>query len=121
MATTTNIATTTSYLTKDGSSIKELLHPMVHSAVRNQSLAEAVVPPGTKTHLHRHHKTEEIYHITQGKGLMTLSDSEFEVGTGDSVLIPPLTPHCIKNIGNVELHILCCCSPPYSHEDTELL
>jgi hypothetical protein len=36
MATTTNISTTSSYLTKDGSSIKELLHPTVHSAVRNQ-------------------------------------------------------------------------------------
>ena len=38
----------TSYTTKDGSSIKELMHPDNHPNT-NQSLAEATVPPGVKT------------------------------------------------------------------------
>lgn len=108
------------YITKDGSEIRELLHPSQH-AVRHQSLAEAVVPPGISTLLHRHALTEEIYHITQGSGLMTLGDKRLAVTTGDSIAIPPGTPHCIENTGQAALHILCCCAPAYSHADTELL
>jgi mannose-6-phosphate isomerase-like protein (cupin superfamily) len=108
------------YITKDGSEIRELLHPE-HHGVKNQSIAEAMVPPGTQTMLHRHHRTEEIYHITSGSGLMTLGEDIFEVAQGDSILISPGTAHCIKALGSKPLHILCCCSPAYSHEDTELL
>ena len=110
----------TAYITKDGSEIRELLHPTQH-AVKNQSLAEAIVPPGGKTLLHRHRLTEEIYHVTQGHGLMTLGDAIFAVAPGDSIAIAPGTPHCITNTGNAPLHILCCCAPAYSHDDTELL
>lgn len=108
------------YMTKDGSEIRELLHPNQH-AVRHQSLAEAVVPPGITTLRHRHALAEEIYHITQGCGLMTLGEEQFAVTVGDSIVIPPGTPHCIENTGKTALHILCCCAPAYSHEDTELL
>ena len=108
------------YITKDGSEIRELLHPSQHP-VRQQSLAEAVIPPETCTALHRHQITEEIYHITQGCGLMTLGESQFEIAVGDSIAILPGTPHCVKNIGSEALHILCCCAPAYSHDDTELL
>ena len=110
----------TPYITKDGSEIRELLHPSLH-AVRKQSLAEAVVPAGVTTLLHRHAISEEIYHITQGNGLMTLGDQRFAVKTGDSIAISPGTPHCIENTGDQTLHILCCCAPAYSHADTELL
>lgn len=108
------------YLTLDGSEIRELMHPD-HQSARNQSLAEARVAPGRRTHLHRHAVTEELYHVTAGLGLMTLGASSFQVEAGDTVLIPPGTPHCIENTGAVPLVILCACSPAYSHADTELL
>jgi mannose-6-phosphate isomerase-like protein (cupin superfamily) len=108
------------YVTKDGSIIRELLHPSSHTVVQ-QSLAEAVVHPGQTTALHRHHRTEEIYHITRGRGSMTLGESRFEVNAGHSIVIAPGTVHCIENTGDEPLHILCACSPAYSHEDTELL
>ena len=108
------------YITKDGSEIRELLHPD-HHGVRNQSLAEAQIPPGTRTLLHRHQRTEEIYHVVAGTGWMTLADQTFEVGPGDSILIPPGTAHCIEALGSESLCILCCCSPAYSHDDTEVL
>ena len=108
------------YITKDGSAIRELLHPGTH-AVRQQSLAEAIVPPGTTTLLHRHVLTEEIYHVAQGSGLMTLGEETFPIAVGDSIAISPGTPHCLENTGNHSLHILCCCAPAYSHDDTELL
>ena len=108
------------YVTKDGSEIRELMHPARHGN-RAQSLAEATVDPGKKTALHRHRSTEEIYHITQGRGRMTLGAATFDVGPGDTICIPPGTPHCIENTGREALKILCACAPPYAHEDTDLL
>ena len=109
------------YATKDGSEIRELMHP-AGSAARQQSLAEATVAPGARTRLHRHRTTEELYHVTAGAGIMTLGSESFAVAVGDTVLIPPGTPHCIEAAsGGAPLRILCCCSPPYAHEDTELL
>jgi len=108
------------YKTKDGSLIRELLHPN-QDPVINQSLAEATVTPGEKTQLHLHLRTEEIYHITQGSGEMILGKSRFSVTSGDSILIPPQTPHAVVNLGDTDLVILCCCAPPYSHDDTQLL
>lgn len=108
------------YTSKDGSIIRELMHPIAHGNTE-QSLAEAIVPVGSSTLLHRHLQTEEIYHITEGSGLMILGDDKFEVTVGDSICIPPGTSHQIRNTGTVNLKILCCCAPPYSHDDTELL
>ena len=108
------------YTTKDGSTIRELMHPS-HHGNRNQSLAEATIPPGSKTRLHKHHETEEIYHITKGIGVMTLGQEQLGVQPGDSIAIAPGTPHCMENTGDEPLVFLCCCSPAYSDDDTELL
>ena len=108
------------YQTKDGSLIRELMHPAVHGNQR-QSLAEAIVAPGARTHLHRHLLSEELYHVSAGSGTMTLGDRSFPVSVGDTILITPGTPHCIAATGSEPLRILCCCSPAYSHADTELL
>ena len=108
------------YITKDGSQIRELMHPAVHGNTR-QSLAEATVQPGRNTQLHRHRLSEELYFVTQGAGLMVLGEETFRIEVGDTVLIAPGTPHCVEATGNEALHVLCCCSPAYSHEDTLLI
>lgn len=116
----TRYADIPAYITRDGSEIRELMHPSLHGGSR-QSLAEATVPAGARTLLHRHRASEEIYHVTAGRGRMRLGEASFDVGPGDSVLIPPGTAHCIEATGDAPLRILCCCSPAYAHEDTELL
>lgn len=116
----TSYAGVAPHVTKDGSEIRELMHPAVHGN-RAQSLAEATVPPGAETLLHRHRATEELYHVTRGAGLMTLADETFDVRAGDTVCIPPGTAHKIRNVGAEPLKILCCCAPAYAHDDTELL
>lgn len=108
------------YLTKDGSIIRELMHPAVHGN-RAQSFAEAIVPVGAVTRLHRHGQSEEIYHIAAGTGRMTLGGEQFDVGLGDTIAIPAGTPHCIANTGDEPLRILCACAPPYAHDDTCLV
>lgn len=108
------------YTTKDGSTVRELMHPAVHGG-KNQSLAEAIVPVGAATRKHLHFRTEEIYHITGGQGKMTLGGRRFDVCAGDTILIPPKTPHGLRNTGTGQLKLLCCCSPAYAHGDTALV
>jgi mannose-6-phosphate isomerase-like protein (cupin superfamily) len=108
------------FITKDGSIIRELMHPVVHGN-RNQSLAEAIVPVGGQTLPHRHHRSEELYHFTAGAGVMRLGDASFTVQAGDTVQIAPGMVHALVNSGTEELRLLCCSAPPYIDEDTELV
>ncbi|VAW67140.1 hypothetical protein MNBD_GAMMA08-1625 [hydrothermal vent metagenome] len=108
------------YITQDGSEIRELMHPDSQGN-KLQSLAEAIIKPDETTLLHKHIKSEEIYYILQGEGIMKRGEKNLLVKTGDSICIPPSTPHCIKNTGNKNLKILCCCSPAYAHSDTVML
>ncbi|HHS84370.1 MAG TPA: cupin domain-containing protein [Gammaproteobacteria bacterium] len=108
------------FVTQDGSTIRELMHPASHGCTA-QSLAEAVVAPGSRTLLHRHQRSEEFYHILAGRGEVRVGDERHPVSAGDTVCIPPGTPHNIESQGEEALVFLCCCSPAYSHDDTELL
>ena len=109
-----------SFITADGSSIRELAGVPTGNAA-NQSLAEATVPPGRATIEHFHRTSEEIYLFTQGMGRMRLGDEEGAVRAGDAVVIAPGVRHKLVNTGPEPLVLLCCCSPAYSHEDTVLL
>lgn len=123
MATITRRATPADpppFTTKDGSHIRELMHPTQHGN-QAQSLAEATVDIGKETTLHRHAQTEELYHILEGHGLMFLDTESFAVAPGDTILIPPGTAHKIRALGAQPLRLLCCCAPAYSDQDTELL
>ncbi len=108
-----------SYVTKDNSTIWELYHPG-SSPVKDVSVAEALVEPGRDTEMHRHRRSQEIYYILEGEGEMRLGEETLKVKQYDAVLIPPGTPHRMKNTGKSGLRMLCVCSPPYSHEDTLL-
>ncbi len=99
-----------SFITADGSAIRELAHPS-WSGARNQSLAEATVDPGAQTAEHYHPRSEEIYYFTAGRGRMRLGAEEAEVKSGDCVVIAPGTVHKLWNTGAEPLVLLCCCSP----------
>lgn len=86
------------YLTKDGSFIRELMHPD-HHQVMSQSLAEAIVSPGASTLRHKHLQSEEVYHIISGCGRMSLDDQIFEIFKGDTIVIQPNVVHHLANEG----------------------
>ena len=109
-----------SFITADGSSIRELAGVPSGNAV-NQSLAEATVPPGGETFEHYHRVAEEIYYFTSGAGRMRLGSEEAAVRAGDTVVIPPGVSHKLWADSDGPLVLLCCCAPAYSHEDTVLL
>lgn len=105
------------FITKDGAQIRSILDH-TNAPIRNQSLGEATLPPGTGNEGHRHPKSEEIYYVLSGRGTMTVADETREVKPFDAILIPPGTYHKLVNAGDEPLAFLCCCAPPYSHEDT---
>jgi mannose-6-phosphate isomerase-like protein (cupin superfamily) len=61
--------------------------------------------------------SEELYSMLEGGGLVEIDGDELELGPGDTVLIPPRAWHRIV-AGPDGARFLCCCAPPYSHEDT---
>ncbi|MGD1978980.1 MAG: cupin domain-containing protein [Akkermansiaceae bacterium] len=103
------------FTTKDGSTIRSLLD-LSNAPVKGQSLAEATLPSGGSTERHYHKVSEEFYYILNGNGMMEIDGEEREVGPGDAVLIPAGAWHEIKAAD--EMQFLCCCAPPYAHDDT---
>jgi mannose-6-phosphate isomerase-like protein (cupin superfamily) len=105
------------FVTADGSTIRELCGLPTGGTV-NQSLAEASLEPGQTTRRHYHAETEEIYFVVEGEGEMELDGDRTHVRPGDAVPIAPGAWHELRNAGEGPLRILCCCAPPYRHEDT---
>lgn len=108
------------FVTLDGSTIREIIHPSNTSGAK-QSIAEATLAPGHTTRKHVHKRSEEIYYILRGEGRMHLEGEEFSVRVNDAVRIPAGAEHYIENTGRVDVIFLCCSTPPYSDEDTEML
>jgi mannose-6-phosphate isomerase-like protein (cupin superfamily) len=110
-----NLAAQTPFVTKDGSEIRSILDG-TNAPVEKQSLAEATVQPGGSTQRHYHKASEEFYFILEGRGRMEIDGEERAVGPGDAILIPAGSWHTIA--AEERLRFLCCCAPPYAHEDT---
>jgi len=103
------------YTTLDGSLIEELVRP--EDGSENLSLARATVAPGQRTRRHLHHSSDEVYYVLEGSGVVTVGEEEHRVSPGQAVFIPAGTEH-FAEAGQEGLVLLCCCSPPYRHEDT---
>ena len=99
------------FATKDGSTIRELHH------TEAQSLAEAALEPDQATERHYHARSEEIYLLTEGDGVLELDGVSREVRAGDAIVIPPGAWHELR-AGRAGARLLCVCSPPYSDDDT---
>lgn len=110
-----NLSSQKPFITKDGSRIRSILD-LTNAPVHHQSLAEAFVPAGSSTDRHFHKLSEEFYFILEGRGSMEIDGSHREVSPGDAILIPPGAWHQIQALDS--LRFLCCCAPPYSHDDT---
>lgn len=108
----TSVEAVEAFVTKDGSTIRELHHTEV------QSLAEATLEVEQATERHYHRVAQEIYFVLKGQGKMEIDGEITHVRPGDAVLIPAGALHQLENNGTSELRFLCICAPPYSHDDT---
>jgi mannose-6-phosphate isomerase-like protein (cupin superfamily) len=107
-----SLAAAEPFTTKDGSTIRELLY------TAGQSLAEATLEAGRATARHYHRRSEEIYFVLDGAGEIEIDGERRGVAPGDAVLIPTGARHQIT--AETRLRFLCCCAPPYAHDDTFL-
>lgn len=84
------------------------------------SIARARVESGVTTCRHRLNGITERYYIVSGKGLAEIGDlAPQEVNPGDVVLIPPMCPQRITNIGKDDLIFLAICTPRYTRDAYE--
>jgi mannose-6-phosphate isomerase-like protein (cupin superfamily) len=63
--------------------------------------AIGTVRPGETTTPHSHDE-EETFIVLSGKGLMTISDEQAEVGPGDVIYLPRNSRHMIENLSQSE-------------------
>src|SRR4051794_10916990 len=101
------------FTTLDGSEIREWAgggRDFPSLPARNQSLAEATVPPGGATTAHFHRLTEELYLVTAGRGRLLIDGEERELAEGDCALIPPGAIHKLFNTGTQPLRVVCACA-----------
>jgi mannose-6-phosphate isomerase-like protein (cupin superfamily) len=100
------------YFFEEGCHILELSNTADDPAV---SIARARVEPGVTTRLHRLHGVVERYVILKGKGLVDVGEMRDRVmREGDMVIIPPLIPQRITNVGGEDLVFLAICTPRFT-------
>ena len=105
----------------DSTRLRELLHPdRDYKFYGRYSLASAILPVGATSLKHRL-KTDEVYYIISGRGILHINDKSAFVESGDAVDIPPGSIQWIENTGEEELIFLCIVDPAWQPEDEEIL
>jgi mannose-6-phosphate isomerase-like protein (cupin superfamily) len=105
----------------DHTRLKELLHPgREYEFTARYSLAYARVAVGARSVPHRL-KSDEVYYIVSGHGVMHVGDEAASVEAGDAVDIPPDSIQWIENTGSEELTFLCIVDPAWQAGDEEIL
>ncbi len=71
-----------------------------------------IIEPGQYTHMHVHEDTEQLYHVTSGRGRGVFEHAngqreEFEMVPGDVIHVPRNTRHQIFCAGSERLTYLC--------------
>ncbi|HYN84726.1 MAG TPA: cupin domain-containing protein [Pyrinomonadaceae bacterium] len=102
--------------TPHGSEIRPLVD-RTNSPVELCSLAEEILPAGAEVGRHFHARTEEIYYILAGAGVMTVAGEAREVAAGDAVYIPRGAAHTLRNTGAQAMKILLVCGPAHDFDD----
>lgn len=104
------------FISQDNAIVQEIVSHR-NSSVKNQSLAKVTIEPGKTIFEHYHKKTEELYHIIQGEGIMVIEDEKQKVGEGETVIILPGQKHKIANRRDSDLVMLVMCAPGYEDVD----
>jgi len=108
------------FVARDGSLLRELLHPDKAPLAIRYSLAHATVPPDRKTKSHRL-TNAEVYYIIEGFGVMFIDDACEPVEPGSTIYIPPGAVQSLENTGDHELTFLCIVDPAWQPQDEEIL
>jgi oxalate decarboxylase/phosphoglucose isomerase-like protein (cupin superfamily) len=81
-----------------------------NKTLKNLVLSSTKLYRGQQTRGHRHQGQEEVYFFIQGRGKMIVgeeTDTPFEVGPGDIILIPDGAFHRVINDGDSHMLFNC--------------
>ncbi len=113
-----NIGRTPSFLARDHTLIREVLHPKQGEVDLPYSLAHATLEPGRQSSPHRLVGHTEVYVIESGRGTVVIDGEQAGVQAGDLVFIPDGAEQYIRNDSpHTKLEFLCVVAPPYRPEE----
>lgn len=72
----------------------------------------SVYPPRGCTDEHAHEEVEQIFYVIAGDALFRLDGTDFHLGPGKAVFVPPGTHHSIMCNGTQNLEFIVVTSPP---------
>jgi mannose-6-phosphate isomerase-like protein (cupin superfamily) len=107
------------FIARDGTQLRELLHPDKQAVDLRYSLARAALPPG-QTSVLDSLTTSEVYYILSGVGEMHIDDETQFVEAPDAVYIPPHAKQFIYNCGTELLIFICIVDPALRKEDEKI-
>jgi mannose-6-phosphate isomerase-like protein (cupin superfamily) len=64
-----------------------------------------LVPRGPRGRVHRHTRSDNVYIVKSGEGLLTIENERHTIVTDDVVFIPAGTRHSLSNVSEGELVI----------------
>lgn len=85
------------------------------------SMAHVIMNSGNTSLWHQHLEMTEIYFICEGEGILYYGNKSIRIKEGAYLLIPPKTPHKLKNTGNFDLEHFVFAIPPFNPNDVHLL
>ena len=85
------------------------------------SLAYVTMGKGNVSLWHQHSRMAEVYFILKGEGILYYGNQTLQAENGAYLVLPPNTPHKLKNVGTSTLEHLVFASPPFDPTDVEIL
>lgn len=82
---------------------------------KNIGIAHTIVSGTTQKHMHK--RTEEVYYVIKGAGIMVLGDEEAIIREGDTIPILKNTWHCLKTINGKPFELLAVTHPKFDQTD----
>jgi mannose-6-phosphate isomerase-like protein (cupin superfamily) len=85
------------------------------------SMAHVIMDKGDVSLLHQHDTMTEIYFILDGEGMLHHGKNALKVEPGAYLVLPPNTPHKLRNTGKHDLEHLVFAVPPFIPNDVHVL
>lgn len=92
--------------------------PLINPVI---SMAHVTMAPNNVSLWHQHKIMYEIYFIINGEGILYYNNKSLKVQKGAYLILPPNTPHKLKNTGNTDLEHLVFAIPTFNPNDVEIL
>jgi len=78
-----------------------------NQALSNLVLSKTTLHTGQETTGHSHDNIEEIYFFQSGEGRMIVGNNDYQIVSGDIILIPDGDFHKVFNLGTDDLIFIC--------------